>query len=100
MPVEVKAPAPRTEVNCPVWIDFGDGSPLLSCTAVNLSRTGAKLAVGTRANLPERFIVRFTPSGDVAMVCQVVWSREGAAGVRFIARAGAEPAATAPGTTA
>jgi len=91
MAVEERTPAPRTEVNCPVWIDFGDGSPLLSCKAVNLSRTGAKLAVGARTSLPERFIVRFTPSGDIAMVCQVVWSREGAAGVRFIARAGAEP---------
>lgn len=95
MPVEQRAPAPRTEVNCPVWIDFGDGSPLLSCKAVNLSRTGAKLAVGARTTLPERFIVRFTPSGDIAMVCQVVWSREGAAGVRFIRRVGGEPAADA-----
>ena len=92
MPVEERTPAPRTEVNCPVWIDLGNGSPLLSCTAVNLSRTGAKLAVAARTTLPDRFIVRFTPGGDIAMLCEVVWSREGAVGLRFVARVGAEPA--------
>jgi len=86
--MEQKAPAPRTEVNCPAWIDIGDGSPFLECTAVNLSRTGAKLAVNSRLTLPHEFVVRFTPNGDIAMVCQVVWSREGAIGLRFIARAG------------
>jgi len=87
--VEQTAPAPRTEINCPAWIDFRDGSPLLKCTAVNLSRTGAKLAIGARTRLPNEFVVRFTPNGDIAMVCKIVWSREGAVGLRFIARAGA-----------
>jgi len=93
--MDQRAPAPRAEVNCPVWIDLGNGAPLLSCKAVNLSRTGAKLAVGTHTRLPERFIVRFTQNGDLAMMCQVVWSREGAVGLRFIARIGADPGATA-----
>lgn len=91
--MEERRPAPRAEVNCPVWIDFGDGSPLLSCTAVNLSTTGVKLAVGARTRLPDQFIVRFTQNGDLAMVCKVVWSREGAVGLRFIARVSASPAA-------
>lgn len=86
--MEQNALAPRTEVNCPAWIDFGDGSPLLKCTAVNLSRTGAKLAVDARAPLPDEFVLRLTPNGDIAMVCKIVWSREGAVGLRFIGRAG------------
>ncbi len=90
--VEQKAPAPRTEVNCPAWIDFRDGSPLLKCTAVNLSRTGAKLAVNGRTPLPDEFVLRFTPNGDIAMLCKIVWSREGAVGLRFIARAGNDTA--------
>ena len=94
--MEQRAPAPRTEVNCPVWIDFGDGSPLLQCKAVNLSRTGAKLAVNTRTPLPDQFVVRFTPNGDIAMVCKTVWSREGATGVRFIARVGEPQQAIEP----
>lgn len=84
-----RTPVPRAEVNCPAWIDFGDGSPLLSCTAVNLSRTGAKLAVNPRTSLPEQFVVRFTPGGEIAMLCKVVWSRDGAVGLRFVARMGA-----------
>ncbi len=90
--MEQKAPAPRTEVNCPAWIDFRDGSPLLKCTAVNLSRTGAKLTVNVRTPLPDEFILRFTPNGDIAMLCKIVWSREGAVGLRFIGRAGNDAA--------
>jgi hypothetical protein len=38
--------------------------------------------------LPDQFVVRFTPAGDLAMVCKVVWSRDGAVGLRFIGRVG------------
>ena len=93
--MDQRAPAPRAEVNCPVWIDLGNGAPPLRCKAVNLSRTGVKLAVGANARLPDRFIVRFTQNGDLAMMCQVVWSRDGAVGLRFIARVGAAPKAGA-----
>ncbi len=87
------APAPRKEVNCPVWIDRRDGSPLMNCTAVNLSRTGVKIAIAPNIALPDQFVVRFTPAGDLAMVCKVVWSRDGAVGLRFIGRVGDNAAA-------
>ncbi len=93
--IDQRAPAPRAEVNCPVWIDRRDGSPLMRCRAVNLSRTGAKLAIAPNIALPDQFVVRFTPGGDLAMVCKVVWSRDGAVGLRFIARVGAEAPAGA-----
>jgi len=64
--MEKRGPAPRSDVNCPAWIDFGDGSPLLNCTVVNLSRTGAKLAVSPPKSLPEKFVVRFTSDGAIA----------------------------------
>jgi PilZ domain len=83
--MDQRTPAPRIEVNCPVWIDLADGSPLRRCTAVNLSRTGAKLSVGP-APLPERFIVRFSPSSGIAVLCKRIWSREGAVGVSFVSR--------------
>ena len=93
--MEQRAPAPRMEVNCPAWIDLADGSPLQRCTAVNLSRTGAKLSVG-RTPLPEQFIVRFAPSSGIAMLCKLIWSREGAVGVHFFSRVDAAmPAARA-----
>lgn len=88
--MDQRAPAPRKEVNCPVWIDRRDGSPLMSCRAVNLSRTGVKLAVAANVALPDQFVVRFTPDGDLAMVCKVIWSRDGAVGLRFIERVGAD----------
>ncbi len=44
--------------------------------------------------LPDEFVVRFTPSGDIAMVCKIVWSRDGAVGLRFTARASTPKLAT------
>jgi hypothetical protein len=87
--MDKRGPAPRSEVNCPAWIDFGDGSPLLDCKAVNLSRTGAKLAVTPKQHLPDKFTVRFTPDGAIAIMCKVIWAKEIYVGVCFVARDGA-----------
>jgi hypothetical protein len=89
--MEQRTPAPRIEVRCPAWIDLADGSPLQRCTVVNLSRTGAKLSVG-RAPLPQQFIVRFAPENGIALLCKVIWSRDGAIGVHFLSRLDAPPA--------
>jgi hypothetical protein len=85
-------PAPRTEVNCPGWIDFRDGSPVVSCTVVNLSRTGAKLSIPLRQPLPETFVLRLSTDGTISLVCKTIWAREGAIGVQFLERVGDAPA--------
>jgi len=94
--MEQRTPAPRIEVNCPAWIDLADGSPPQRCTAVNLSRTGAKLNVGA-AQLPPQFVVRFSPKSGTAMLCELVWSREGAVGVHFLSRVNSTTPATRTG---
>jgi hypothetical protein len=94
--MEQRTPAPRIEVNCPAWIDFADGSPLQRCTVVNLSKTGAKLSVGRMA-LPPQFIVRFSPNDGIALLCKVIWSREGALGVHFLSRLDTQPSNNGPG---
>jgi PilZ domain len=83
-------PASRAELNRPAWIDFGDGRPPLQVMAINISQTGAKLGLYPGLKLPPQFTVRFTANGDIAMVCEAVWSKDGAVGVRFVARAGKE----------
>jgi hypothetical protein len=86
-------PAPRTEVNCPAWIDFRDGSPVENCTVVNLSRTGAKLSIPFRQPLPETFVLRLSADGAIAIVCKTIWAREGAVGVQFLKRVDDAPSA-------
>jgi len=81
-------PASRTELNRPAWIDLGNDLPPLQVVALNVSQTGAKLGLRPGVTLPPQFTVRFTANGDIAMVCEVVWSKDCATGVRFVARAG------------
>jgi hypothetical protein len=85
-------PALRSELNRAAWIDFGGSQPPLQVMALNISQTGAKLGIRTGVTLPPRFIVRFTANGDIAMVCEPVWAKDGAVGVRFVARAGKDAA--------
>src|SRR3954469_7259197 len=79
-------PAPRTEVSCPASIDFCDGSPVLSCTVVNLSTSGAKIAIQLHRSLPETFVIRFDANATIAMICRPMWTRDGATGVQFLRR--------------
>jgi hypothetical protein len=86
-------------VNCPAWIDFCDGSPVLNCTVVNLSTTGAKIAIRLRRSLPETFIMRFSTTATIGIICKPIWAREGAFGVQFLRRIGDSPeTADASGT--
>ena len=63
----------------------------MSCTVVNLSRTGAKLSIPFRQPLPETFVLRLSADGAMAVVCKTIWAREGAIGVQFLERVGERP---------
>jgi hypothetical protein len=80
-------PAPRIEVNCPAWIVLDNGAPPMSCVAVNLSTTGAKLSIRAGLTLPDQFVLKFSETSGIKVLCATVWSREGAVGVRFLSRA-------------
>ena len=86
-------PAPRTELSCAAWIDCCDGSPTLSCTVINLSRTGAKIAVRVTRPLPETFVLRFTANATIAVIAKQIWQRGSAIGVQFLDRVDGPPGA-------
>ena len=60
---------------------------------VNLSQTGAKIAIQLRRTLPKRFVVRFTANAAIAIICKPIWEREGAIGVQFLDRVASPPKA-------
>jgi hypothetical protein len=68
------------------WIDVVAGSDPASCTIEDLSGSGARLLCASASELPDEFVLRFTPDGKVARKCKVT-SRSGAeVGVKFVAR--------------
>jgi PilZ domain-containing protein len=73
----------REEVGHRAWLDTGDGRPLVTCTLIDMSPSGAKLAIDEAAQLPEAFGLRLTRDGHPTISCRVVWRNANALGVAF-----------------
>jgi hypothetical protein len=60
----------RAEVERQAWVDAGAGRPLLNCTVVDLSESGAKLAVGEVNKIPDTFSLWLTRHGQPRFSCR------------------------------
>jgi PilZ domain len=76
----------RREIDRPAWLDTGDGSPLLNCTLVDLSESGAKLAIEEAHQIPDTFLLLLTRHGQPRFSCRAVWRTFNAIGVEFASR--------------
>jgi hypothetical protein len=54
-----------------------------ACAISDISETGARLVLATECELPERFILLLTRSGQARRQCRLVWRDGLAAGVAF-----------------
>jgi PilZ domain len=73
----------REAVDRQAWLDAGDGSPLVVCTLVDISGSGAKLALDEVNRIPETFKLWLSRYGHPKYACRIVWRRTGAIGVKF-----------------
>jgi hypothetical protein len=53
------------------------------CEIADISATGARIVLAKECELPERFILLLTRSGDARRHCRLVWRDGLAAGVEF-----------------
>jgi hypothetical protein len=68
--------------NASVLLD-GKSSPR-PCAIADISATGARIVLEAECELPERFILLLTPSGEARRHCRLVWRDGLAAGVKFL----------------
>lgn len=80
-----KRKARRRSLERRVWIDLGDGSPVVECMLRDISNTGGKLIFTEPKELPEQFVLRLVMDGRVARKCRVVWKSGNEIGVAFVA---------------
>jgi len=73
----------RQEVGRKAWLDIGGGSPLLPCTLIDISSSGARLALDDAAQVPPTFALRLTRNGTENYSCRVVWRNVDALGIAF-----------------
>lgn len=74
----------REEVGHRAWLDTGNGGPLTACTLIDISPSGAKLAIDDAAELPECFSLRLNRYGSPNFSCRIVWRNIRVVGVTFI----------------
>ena len=58
-------------------------SPPRPCAISDISETGARIMLESECELPERFILLLTPSGEARRHCRLVWRNGLSAGVEF-----------------
>jgi len=73
----------REEKGHRAWLDTGDGGPLLSCTLVDISESGAKLSIEDADQIPDRFSLRLSRYGHPCFSCRTVWRNANTLGVTF-----------------
>ena len=73
----------RKEVGRKAWLDIGSGRPLLACTLIDISQSGAKLALDDAAQVPPTFGLRLTRDGSPTFSCRIVWRNTDALGIAF-----------------
>jgi hypothetical protein len=63
------------------WLDTGEGGPLVACTLLDISPSGAKLEFDTNERIPETFCLRLTRYGHQHFSCRTVWRSSNMIGV-------------------
>jgi hypothetical protein len=78
----------RKTVSLPAGLYHPDGKPICGCIMRDISQTGARLKIGKGADvddgqLPTKFILAISKSGNVFRPCELVWRHKDEIGVRF-----------------
>jgi hypothetical protein len=77
--------APRRGYNGNAWIRQEDRFGVHECRVLDLSRSGARLAVVDACRIPERFVL-FLAKNDRGLQARVKWRRGTQIGAEFCAR--------------
>jgi methyl-accepting chemotaxis protein len=64
-------------------MDLGRSLPALACTVVDISDTGARLALNDNENVPGNFSIALSPRGVPSRNCKVIWRTVDHVGVEF-----------------
>jgi hypothetical protein len=65
------------------WIVL-DGQANQECHVMDISKSGAKIAVGTSSQVPEKFELAFVETATKRQACEVIWRRGKMIGVHFV----------------
>jgi hypothetical protein len=70
-------------VNWRALLVRADEKPSRECKLLDISETGARIALQDTSDLPELFTIEFTASGTPKRRCRLVWKSDTDIGVAF-----------------
>jgi len=73
----------RNKVDRVAWINVGNDLPLRNCTLIDISDSGAKLALEEVGDIPDIFSLWLSRHGHPRYSCRLVWSHQDKIGVQF-----------------
>jgi hypothetical protein len=78
----------RKRFSYPARLFHPDGKPICGCSMRNISDTGARIRIDKSnepdgSQLPPKFILAISKSGNVFRRRELIWSSKGEVGVRF-----------------
>lgn len=75
----------RHRTNCLASVELGDHAQQRTCTIVDMSAGGARIAVTSPTDLPDEFsLVLAFSGGNITRRVHVVWRADGEIGVRYV----------------
>jgi hypothetical protein len=86
----------RRKLKIPVVVRQENGERIVSTHTLDFSTGGAKIKLDLSVDLPERFLIILSESGEVQRLCSLIWRSAGEVGVRFV-QPDTRAAPTAPG---
>jgi hypothetical protein len=74
---------PRRQFHYSARILMDKNGPPRECSIADISETGARLLLAGDEEVPDRFVLLLTATGDARRVCRVVWRTGLTVGVEF-----------------
>jgi hypothetical protein len=74
----------RRQRSISAWITVKGSFVNRECQLIDVSKTGAKIAVDWATDLPTRFLLNRTPNSADSAVCDVMWRRGRIFGIKFV----------------
>lgn len=75
----------REHVCFPAWIEIVSGAQGTECTVLDVSDSGARVAVSTKTRFPKEFWLVFSKDGTRRRRCCMAWRSSEQIGVTYLA---------------
>ncbi len=73
----------RRPLSAAAFLYTAEGWPIGACQLIDVSQSGAKLAISVTDELPPDLIVALSRDGRVRRPCRLIWRKDNRIGVQF-----------------